>query len=60
MYHTMHMVQDKRSPDWRALSADWGLSWNMAIESGGWVVGDEIRIDLDLEAVEAPQVAVPG
>lgn len=32
----------------------------MAIESGGWVVGDEIRIDLDLEAVEAPQVAVPG
>jgi hypothetical protein len=54
------MVQDKRSPDWRALSADWGLSWNMAIESGGWVVGDEIRIDLDLEAVEAPQVAVPG
>lgn len=40
--------------------ADWGLSWNKAIESGGWVVGDEIKIDLDLEAVEAAPVAVPA
>jgi polyisoprenoid-binding protein YceI len=41
---------------------DWGLNWNKAIETGGWVVGDEIRIDLDLEAVqavEAAKVAVP-
>jgi polyisoprenoid-binding protein YceI len=37
----------------RIRRADWGLTWNKAIESGGWVVGDEIRIDLDLEAVEA-------
>jgi polyisoprenoid-binding protein YceI len=37
--------------------ADWGLTWNKAIETGGWVVGDEIRIDLDLEAVEASKVA---
>jgi len=37
--------------------ADWGLTWNMAIETGGWVVGDEIKIDLDLEAVEVAKVA---
>jgi hypothetical protein len=24
---------------------DWGLTWNKAIETGGWMVGDEIRID---------------
>lgn len=40
--------------------AEWGLNWNKAIESGGWVVGDEIKIDLDLEAVEASKVAVPA
>jgi polyisoprenoid-binding protein YceI len=40
--------------------ADWGLTWNKAIETGGWMVGDEIRIDLDLEAVEAAKVAVPA
>jgi len=37
--------------------ADWGLNWNKAIETGGWLVGDEIKIDLDLEAVEAAKVA---
>jgi hypothetical protein len=37
---------------------DQGLTWNKTIESGGWMVGDEIRIDLDMEAVEAaPPVA---
>jgi polyisoprenoid-binding protein YceI len=40
----------------RIKRADWGLNWNKAIESGGWVVGDEIKIDLDMEAVEAPPV----
>jgi polyisoprenoid-binding protein YceI len=34
--------------------ADWGLTWNKALETGGWVVGDEIKIVLDLEATEAP------
>jgi polyisoprenoid-binding protein YceI len=32
--------------------ADWGLTWNKALETGGWVVGDEIKIVLDLEATE--------
>jgi polyisoprenoid-binding protein YceI len=44
----------------RIKRADWGMTWNKALETGGWVVGDEIRIDLDLEAVEASPVAVPA
>jgi len=40
----------------RIRRADWGLNWNKALESGGWMVGDEIRIDLDMEAVEAAAV----
>lgn len=43
----------------RIKRGDWGLTWNKAIETGGWMVGDEIRIDLDMEAVEAsPPVEV--
>ena len=34
--------------------SDWGLTWNKALETGGWAVGDEIGIVLDLEATEAP------
>jgi polyisoprenoid-binding protein YceI len=31
---------------------DWGLNWNAAIEAGGVLVGDTIRIDLDVSAVK--------
>jgi polyisoprenoid-binding protein YceI len=30
---------------------DYGLTWNMAIETGGVVVGDEVRIELNVEAI---------
>ncbi|MET0152809.1 MAG: YceI family protein [Candidatus Binatia bacterium] len=30
---------------------DFGLTWNKALESGGVLVGDEVTIDLDIEAV---------
>jgi polyisoprenoid-binding protein YceI len=29
----------------------WGLTWNQALEAGGWLVGKEIRIALEVEAV---------
>ncbi len=29
----------------------WGLTWNQALETGGWLVGKEIRITLEVEAV---------
>ena len=31
---------------------DFGLTWNQALETGGIVVGNEIRITLDVEAVK--------
>ncbi|HXJ21495.1 MAG TPA: YceI family protein [Polyangia bacterium] len=30
---------------------DWGLKWNLAVETGGVVVGDEVTIELDAELV---------
>src|SRR5579862_1396439 len=32
---------------------DFGLNWNAALETGGVVVGDEVRIELNVEAVLA-------
>lgn len=33
---------------------DFGLTWNKALEAGGVMVGDEVRISLDLELYVAP------
>ena len=30
---------------------DFGLGWNQALETGGLIVGDEVRIELNVEAV---------
>jgi polyisoprenoid-binding protein YceI len=30
---------------------DWGLTWNMVLESGGLVVSKEIRLEIEVEAV---------
>jgi polyisoprenoid-binding protein YceI len=32
---------------------DWGLTWNQALEAGGVVVGNDIKINLEVEAVKA-------
>lgn len=32
---------------------DWDLNWNVALEAGGWLVGDKIKIEIDLELVKA-------
>jgi polyisoprenoid-binding protein YceI len=40
---------------------NWGLNWNVALETGGWLVGDEIKIDLELEIVKQAELeAVPA
>jgi polyisoprenoid-binding protein YceI len=31
---------------------DWGLTWNVALEAGGWLVGKDIRISLDAQVVK--------
>jgi polyisoprenoid-binding protein YceI len=32
---------------------DWGLNWNVALEQGGWLVGDEIKLTIDAVFEEA-------
>jgi polyisoprenoid-binding protein YceI len=31
---------------------DWGLNWNVALEAGGWLVGRDIGLDIDVAANE--------
>jgi polyisoprenoid-binding protein YceI len=31
---------------------DWGLNWNVALETGGWLVGEEVTISIELEIVK--------
>ncbi len=33
----------------------WGLEWNQALETGGWLVGDKIKIDIELELMQVPE-----
>jgi polyisoprenoid-binding protein YceI len=30
---------------------DWGLKWNLALESGGWLVGKRVKIELQAEVI---------
>jgi polyisoprenoid-binding protein YceI len=39
---------------------DFGLTWNVALESGGWLVGRDIRLELDLAIELAKPAAEPG
>lgn len=40
---------------------NWNLNWNVALETGGWLVSDEIKIDLELELVQQAELeAVPA
>lgn len=32
---------------------DWGLGWNVAIEAGGWLVGEDVKIEIEVAADEA-------
>ena len=35
---------------------EWGLEWNVALESGGWLVGDAIKVAIEAEVfVPAPE-----
>lgn len=33
---------------------DWGLLWNKALETGGFLVGDEVKLQIDAEMDEKP------
>lgn len=34
---------------------DWNLNWNKALETGGFLVGDEINVNIELEIVKQPE-----
>jgi polyisoprenoid-binding protein YceI len=36
---------------------DWGLTWNVAIEGGGILVGDKVKIELDVSAIKRAETA---
>lgn len=35
--------------------SDWGLTWNVALETGGWLVSDKIAIEIDLQVAESKE-----
>ena len=32
---------------------NFGLTWNVALESGGWLAGDEVKIFAEMELIAA-------
>lgn len=36
---------------------DWNLNWNVALEAGGWLVGDQIKLEVEVAAQETSAVA---
>ena len=34
---------------------DWGLTWNVALETGGLLVGEDVKLALEVEAVKAAE-----
>jgi polyisoprenoid-binding protein YceI len=32
---------------------DWGLEWNVVVETGGVVLGDKVKLELEIEAIRA-------
>ncbi len=35
---------------------DWGLEWNVALEAGGLTVGDEVKVEVEIELTQAAEV----
>lgn len=34
--------------------SDFGIRWNKTLDNGGWLVGEKVDIDLDIQAIPAP------
>lgn len=43
--------------DTRLDRKDWGLNWNVALEKGGWLVSEQVRLEIDVAADEASPVS---
>ena len=33
--------------------SEWGLTWNVPLESGGWLVSDNIKLEIELQVAES-------
>jgi polyisoprenoid-binding protein YceI len=36
---------------------DWDLNWNVALEAGGWLVGDQVKLEVEVAVQEAIAIA---
>ena len=36
---------------------DWGLTWNVPLDSGGWLVSEKIQLEIDLQVAESNEAA---
>ena len=36
--------------------SEWGLTWNVPLDSGGWLVSDNIKLEIDLQVTENKEV----
>ncbi len=39
---------------------DWGLTWNVALETGAWLVSEDIQIEIEISAVRAKEPLPDG
>jgi polyisoprenoid-binding protein YceI len=37
---------------------DFGLNWNVALETGGWLVSDQVKINIEMELTKVEEPAV--
>lgn len=37
--------------------SEWGLTWNVPLDSGGWLVSDNITIEIDFQVAESAEAA---
>ena len=35
--------------------SDWGLTWNVPLDSGGWLVSEKIALEIDLQVAESKE-----
>lgn len=34
---------------------DWGLNWNVALETGGWLVSEQVTIEIEMELAQVQE-----
>ncbi|MEU1017997.1 YceI family protein [Streptomyces sp. NPDC005900] len=42
------------------LRSQWGLTWNAALETGGVLVSDKIKLNFDISAIRSDESVAPG